>query len=198
MRECLSLSSLWPIQAVSRQGKKIKILILVCWEAMEAMFPQGQEVHLSHSISGKQVVLSCCKDADWLLPKAQNSCQHPLPWSWIFLLFFNVRIQTTAQSIMHLINISKINYVEVVIKMQGFQCFINIDVGLLIGIVFSVLQLKYFSVGICQTGGWGQFKTVTCQWTLAIPLCTGQDTASNSEALVWSPLRPGKYFEETD
>lgn len=56
---------------------------------------------------------------------------------------------------MHLINISEVNYVDVVINMQGFQCFINIDVGLLIGIVYSVLQFKYFSVGICQTGGQG-------------------------------------------
>lgn len=95
-------------------------------------------------------------------------------------------------------NISKVNDVEVVTNMQGFQCFINIDVGLLIGIVYSVLQFKYFSVGICQTGGWGYFKTVTCQLTLAIPLCTVQDTTSNSDliTLVRSLLRPEEYFEE--
>jgi len=64
---------------------------------------------------------------------------------------------------MHLINISKVNYGEVVTNMQGFQYSINIDVGLLIGIVLSVLQFKYFSVGICHTEGWGQFKPVnTC------------------------------------
>lgn len=75
---------------------------------------------------------------------------------YLFIYLF-LRVQTTPQSIVHLINISEGNYVKFMTNTQGFQCFINIniDVGLLIDIVFSVFQLKYFPVGICQIGEQG-------------------------------------------